>query len=527
MINSVVLAGAGPNGLMLACELALAGVRPIVLERLAEPSDEPRANGLVGQVVKLLDRRDLYERLSGSAEPPRPSPAHVFGALRLDLQRLEDNPLHVLPVPQHRITEVLTERANELGVEIRRGHALLGLSQQDDAVTLDVAGPNGDYPVRTRYLVGADGGHSAVRKLSGIDFPGVSTDRAISRTARVSLPAEWVSRSNGTLDVPGYGTIPPFQHHRNECGLFVFAPFPGQPPTVSTVEWDQPETVDRPMTLDEMGASVGRVLGIDVAFGPPQGEGPHLLRRVIGGNTRLADRFRDRRVLLVGDAAHVHSAIGGPGLNLGLQDTVNLGWKLAATIRGGAPAGLLDTYEAERRPVAQRVVMHTQAQSALIAPGSDVTALRELFTELLDDPGTLQHLADLMAGADIRYPMTGHDAHPLIGRWAPDLSLETEAGSVRLSELTRGARPLLLDLTQDSSPARALAADEDRVDIVTARSPTARAPATALLLRPDCHVAWATSSPQPDAAQLEALVSATQDWFAPSRVEARATTLCR
>ncbi len=278
-------------------------------------------------------------------------------------------------------------------------------------------------------------------------------------------------------------------HHRTERGLFVFAPFPSSPPLVSTLEWDPADDGDQPpLTLGELRDSVRRVLGTDVPLGPPEGDGPHLLRRLTGGNTRLADRFRDGRVLLVGDAAHVHSSIGGPGLNLGLQDAVNLGWKLAAEIHGWAPPGLLDSYEAERRPVAHRVVMHTQAQSALIAPGTEVTALRELFTELLGDRRNVQHIADLMAGADIRYGTATGDTHPLSGRWAPDTVLGTVVGTgrgadparVRLAELTRDARPLLLDLTGDASFARELSGWHDRVDAVTARS-AEPAVATALL----------------------------------------------
>ncbi|MCO6009420.1 FAD-dependent monooxygenase [Actinoallomurus purpureus] len=513
MISDVVIAGAGPNGLMLACELSLAGVRPIVLERLPESSAEPRANGLVGQVVRMLDRRGLYERLSGSKEPPQPAPAYMFGALPLDLSALEDNPLFLLPVPQVRITQVLAERAVELGVEIRRGHALADLDQDDEAVTVTVMGPDGSYRIRTRYLVGADGGQSVTRKRSGIDFPGVTRDDTVSRTVHAHPPAAWVDPATGALDVPGYGVIPSFMHHRNERGVFAFAPFPGREPLVTTLELGAPGDGDGPMTLDEMRASIRRVLGVDMPLGPPTGEGPHLLRRLTGGNTRLAERFRDRRVFLVGDAAHVHSAIGGPGLNLGLQDTVNLGWKLAAEILGHAPPRLLDTYETERRPVAERVVLHTQAQSALIAPGSEVTALRELFTELLGDRNTVRRIADLMAGADIRYDMGVRDAHPLVGRWAPDLVLRTETGTVRLAEPTRTARPLLLDLTEDASLGSALPARGDQIDVVTARPRGPEAPATAMLLRPDCYVAWASDSARPDAAELDGLHAAVRRWF--------------
>ncbi|MGW0484587.1 FAD-dependent monooxygenase [Nonomuraea sp. NPDC003214] len=510
MITEVVIAGGGPNGLMLACELSLGGVRPLVLERLPQPSDEPKANGLLGQVVRMLDHRGLCEPLSGSAEPPRPNSAYfMFGALGLDLSLLEHSPVHTLPVPQRRIEQVLEERAIELGVEIRRGHELTGLAQDGDAVTADVAGPDGTYQVRARYLVGADGAHSATRKLAGIGFPGVTYDRMTVRSAHATVPADWVDPATGALHVPGYGAVAPFMPHRTERGGFSYAPMPGHPPLVSTTEWDQPATAAA-MSLEELRASVRRVLGAEVPLGPPSGPGPHALRRLTGGNTRVAERFADGRVFLIGDAAHVYAATGGgPGLNLGLQDAVNLGWKLAAEIRGSAPPGLLDTYEPERRAAARRMVLNAQAQAALIAPGSDVTGLREVFAELLRDPGAVRRLAELTAGADVRYDPGGAEAHPLTGRFAPDLDLRTPAGPVRLAELTRSARPLLLDLTDDASLARALG--HDQVDVVTAR---AEAPApTALLLRPDCYVAWASASPRPGPAEVEALRAALRRWF--------------
>ncbi|GEL17292.1 FAD-dependent monooxygenase [Pseudonocardia asaccharolytica] len=523
----VVIVGAGPTGLMLACELGLADVRPIVLERLTEPSDEAKANGLLGQVVRMVDHRGLYERLSGSPEPPRPAPYFMFAGMGLDLGLLDDNPIYTLPVPQHRIVQLFAERAIELGAQIRWGHGVVGLSQDADAVGVDVAGPDGSYRLPARYLVGADGAHSMTRKLSGIGFPGVSYDRTTSRWAHVSVPDDWLDPATGGLDVPGHGTVSPFIGIRTEHGTFSYAPLPGRAPMIATTEWDRP-VPDGPMSLAELRESVGRVLGADVPMGPPTGDGPHALRRLVGGNNRRAERFRDRRVFLVGDAAHVDAA-GGQGLNLGLQDALNLGWKLAAQLRGDAPAGLLDSYDSERQLAARRVTGYAQALSALLAPGSDVTALRELFGELLEDRSTVQRLAALTAGTDIRYDMAGvdqrgqdgHDrdrTHPLVGRCAPELNLHTPRGPVRLAELTRTARPLLLDLTTGSSLAGALTGWDDRVTMVAARPEltghdSRAGQATALLLRPDCYVAWASDSATPDAAERAALRAAAGRWF--------------
>ncbi|MEU4690676.1 FAD-dependent monooxygenase [Actinoplanes sp. NPDC023714] len=495
----VLIAGAGPNGLMLACELALAGVRPVVLERRTTATGEPRANGLVGQVVRLLDRRGLAARLSGDPTPPKPQPAFVFGAFPLDLTTLEENPHYVLGVPQARLEAELAARAAELGVGVRRGHEVTGLHQHDDRVEVDLAG---GARLTARFLVGADGGRSVVRRLAGIAFPGVTDDRSVSRTATVTIPASHLDPGTGGLRVPGYGIVPPFQHTRTPHGLIAWAPFPGRPAVLSTTEWpatpasgDTPMSLAAPavagtpispaappMSLAELRASVARVLGADLPVDAP--DGPGLLRRLTSGNTRIAARYRDGRVLLVGDAAHVHPAMGGPGLNLGLQDAANLGWKLAAEVRGWAPEGLLDTYESERRPVADRVVMSTRAQAALIAPGDDVTGLRELFAELLHEPAVTGHIAALMSGADTRYP--ADPADPLAGRSAPDVVVHGAEGPQRLAELTRTARPLLLDSTGDF--AEIATPWKDRVDVVTGRLDGTAA--TALLIRPDCFVAW-------------------------------------
>lgn len=492
----VVVVGGGPNGMMLACELALGGARVVVVERLTAPSTDPKSNGLVGQVVRMVDRRGLFERLSGESGPPRPNRSYfMFAAFPLDLGLLDDSPVYNMAVPEVKTVRVLEERAVELGVEVRRGHEFVGFSQHDGGVTVRLRGPD-DYELEARCLVGADGAHSAVRKAAGIGLPGISHDRTTGRHAHVSVPADWVDPATGALNVPGFGAVRPFLPIRTDHGGFSYSPLPGRPPIVATNEWDEPETVDTPMTLDEMRASIRRVLGADVPIGPPPGEGPHVLRRRRGGNSRVAERYRDGRVFLVGDAAHVFAA-GGTGLNLGMQDAINLGWKLAAALNGSAD--VLDTYEAERRPAAERTITQSLATAALLAPGPEVTALRTLFGELLTQRDTVRTIADLIAGADVRYPVPD-GAHPLAGWPAPDLDLRTSEGTVRLAELVRSGRPLLIDLTEDGH----LTAD---VDVVHASADT---DITALLLRPDSYVVWASSDARPDQRRL---AEAVREWF--------------
>jgi 2-polyprenyl-6-methoxyphenol hydroxylase-like FAD-dependent oxidoreductase len=496
----VVISGAGPNGLMLACELALAGVRPVVLDKLPGPSDEPKANGLVGQVIRQLDMRDLYHAFGGDDGPPKPAYGWMFAGVSLNFLGLENNPMYALLIQQPRLVRLLEKRARDLGVDVRWGHELTALRAGDDAVTLTVSATGRPYRLDARYLVGADGGRSTVRKAVGIDFPG-HTSPIVSRIAHVYLPEELLVPGRG-YEIPGFGLLP-FGHNRFEAGTVIAFPIDPTRPMLGSIEYGWTVgSADRPMTLDELRDSLRRIIGVDVPLQPPKGPGPHALRRLDGTNSRQAERYRDGRVLLLGDAAHVHSPMGGPGLNLGMQDAVNLGWKLAGVVNGWAPTDLLDTYESERYSVGERVMLHSQAQLALSAPAPEVNALRQLFGELVDKPGVTSHLAGLLAGSDVRY-VVGDD-HPLSGLMVPDLVLDDGR---RVAELLHDARPVLLDLS--GGAASAVAAEwSDRVDAVTATMEDGPA---AMVIRPDGYVAWAADEFEADDA--ERLRAALTRWF--------------
>ncbi|GAA1694719.1 FAD-dependent monooxygenase [Fodinicola feengrottensis] len=516
MKADVVISGGGPNGLLMACELALAGVRAIVLERLPERSTMPKANGLVGRVIPALDRRGLYQVFSGSDQPPMPAPAFQFGALTLNMSTLDNPSMYILPIPQRRIEEILEQRALEADVDIRRGHEVTALSQNSSGVTIEVNGPDGRYELVADYLVAADGGHSVIRKQLGIEFAGITDTSFGGMMGQVGIAAP-MAQPNGELEIPGLGRLKPGTFTRTETGMFAFGMFQPGVYRFGAYEWDRPYVDENaPVSLVEVGECLSRVLGTDIAVTAPAGGEMLLTRRASDGiNSRQAVHYREGRVFLVGDAAHVHSGVGGPGLNLGMQDVLNLAWKLAAQVNGWAPEGLLDTYESERHPVGARVIMHTRAQSALLSPGPNITALRQLFEELLRNQDNVQHVADLMAGADVRYDITCDTpcGHPLAGQWMPDLPLRTENGETTVTELMRTGRPVLLDLTGTLAAA---AGWSDRVDVVVATAEDA--PADGVLIRPDGYVVWAGG-----ADEVQELATALRMWFgAPKAVPAGA-----
>jgi 2-polyprenyl-6-methoxyphenol hydroxylase-like FAD-dependent oxidoreductase len=522
-VIDAVIAGAGPNGLMLAAELGLAGIQTVVLDPMPGPNPEPRANGIVGQGVRILDHRGLYRELAGEVGPPRHSPRAMFAAFPLDIALMPDSQVFLLAVQQPRLVQVLAERSREYGTDIRWGHALTGFDQHADGVMVHVNGPDGAYQLETKYFIGADGGTSMTRKLAGIDFPGMSSYDLVARVGfDVLPPAEWVDPASGGLDVPGFGRIPPMQFHRVDGGVFACGALGGRAAVIifelGPAAREEPRNDDvegEPMSLAELEASAKRVIGAEVPLRPKSPDMPLDLRRFSGINSRIASRYQAGRVILVGDAAHVHSPMGGPGLNLGIQDAVNLGWKLAAVLNGRVEPALLATYEAERRPAAERVIMHSRAQLALVRPGPEITALRELFSELLTDPNVVRRISDLVSGAENRYDMgyeTGNAEHPLVGHWVPDFSVANAGGTRRIAELARDGRSLLVDLTEHGAVASAMMDVADQLTVAAGR-PVGDVAATAILVRPDGYVAWASSAVTSDPDELGKLRGVLARWF--------------
>ena len=451
----VIIAGAGPTGLMLAAELRLRGVGVLVLERETEPSKVLRGLGLHVRSIEIMDQRGLLERFleHGRQYPLR---AAFAGIVKPPPQRLDTAHPYLLGIPQTVVERLLTDRAVEMGAVIRRGCEVVRVSQDDDGVVVDLA--DGER-LRSRYLVGCDGGRSTVRTLLGVGFPGeAATVEWLLGELEVSLPAEELAvlaPDGPTADVR-FGPSP------QEEGVYRFVVRAGG---VAEDRRTAP-------TLEEFTGRLRELTGSDLGV-----HSPRYLSR-FGNATRLAERYRVGRVLLAGDAAHVHPPIGGQGLNLGIQDAFNLGWKLAATVDGWAPQGLLDTYHSERQPVAADVLDTTRVQSELTSSEPGPQAVRRLLAELMDLEEVNRRLVEKITGVGIRY---GDDpGNDLLGRRLRDVPLQQG----RLYERMRGGRGLLLDRTGRLS----VAGWADRVDHVVDVGEEPDVPAA--LLRPDGHVAW-------------------------------------
>ncbi|MDC0772583.1 FAD-dependent monooxygenase [Streptomyces sp. HD] len=506
MVTDVVVVGGGPVGMLLAAELRLNGVDVVVLEKLSAPSGHSRAFRLQPRTLEILDSRGLLDRF---ADGRTTWPSAHFAGLRplLELGALDSAHPHSLLIPQARTEALLEEHAVVLGADVRRGHEVVGLRQNagpgEDpdrgSVTVRFAGPNGEAEIEASHVVGCDGGRSTIRGLAGIPFPGIGGSVS-------ALLGDVVLADRAALPSGVPGTL------RTPQGLLMAVKLEEGVTRILTTEFGRdPGARDAPVTLAELTGAVRRVTGAEVEL-----RDPRWLSR-FSDATCLAGQYRAGRVLLAGDAAHVHFPIGAQGLNLGLQDAMNLGWKLADTVRGRAPGGLLDTYGAERRPVAERVLRETRAQLALMNPDERIDPLREMFSELLALDPVNAHLAGLTAGLDVRYaaPDTGTEdpagAHALVGGRVPELSFTTAAGPVRVAELLRAGRPVLVDAA-DGGAADVSAAWAGRVDVVRAAPPGANGCA-ALLVRPDGYVAWAAGPGAFEAPARPGLRAALTQWF--------------
>ncbi|GAA0552581.1 rifampin monooxygenase [Paractinoplanes ferrugineus] len=450
----VIIAGCGPAGAMLAAELRLHDVRVLVLEKETEPVSAVRIVGLHIRSLELLAMRGLLERMLERGRK-RPAGAYFAAIDRPAPAGLDPAYAYLLGIPQSVVVQLLEEHAVASGARVRHGCVVAGLTQDDDGVTVELS--DGEK-LRSRYLVGCDGARSTVRKRLGVGFPGepARTETLMGEMGAQTPPAEIAA---AVAEI------------RETDKRFVFGP---AGPGVYRVIVPAAGLSDRaePPTLDDFARELRAVAGTD--FGV---HSPRWMSR-FGDATRLAERYRVGRVLLAGDAAHIHPPIGGQGLNLGLQDAVNLGWKLAARVRGWAPDSLLDTYPAERRPVAEEVLDNTRAQTELLSDGPGPRAVRRLLTALMDFDEVNRYLLERITAIAIRYDFG--DGPDLLGRRLPDLDLTRG----RLYGLLHRGRGLLLDRTGRLTTG----GWADRVDHLA--DPAAALEAPAVLLRPDGHVAW-------------------------------------
>jgi 2-polyprenyl-6-methoxyphenol hydroxylase-like FAD-dependent oxidoreductase len=482
MNDPILIAGGGPVGLMLACELGLAGADAIVLERLEQPSGRAPGMAINGAVVELLAQRGIMDALRGDGfEFPQAHFAHIW----LDPAKLPGRHTLNFAVPHSAVERRLEERAEKLGVEIRRGAEVAGLEQDDSGVTVRVRSGEHEDVVRGAYLVGCDGADSSVRELAGIGFPGEQSPfRGILAELEVPQDSPLWTR----LGVNQYDT-----------GIATVAPAGPGVMRVATGEFDtEPAHPKAPASFPELAAAFWRITGTELAGTP------RWLSRWRNA-TRLAERYRAGRVLLAGDAAHVFFPLGGQALSTGIEDAVNLGWKLAAEVRGAAPDGLLDTYHAERHPVGVRACSTTRAQTALMHPMARVAPLRNLFGELVGFDPVNTYLVRLVGGLDVRYPMGDQD--PLLGTRPADIPLTTPAGDTSVARLLEPGHAVLLDLGSADGLRDATAGWADRLDVVSA-DPTRHLAATAVLLRPDGRVAWTSTC-----GGTESLTEALRTWL--------------
>ena len=483
--HAVVIAGGGPTGLMLAGELALAGVGVAIVERRASQDlIGSRAGGLHSRTIEVLDQRGVAERFLSQGQLHKVVHFHV----PLDISDFPTRHNYVLGLWQNHIERILAEWVGELAVTIYREREVTGFAQ--DATGVDVALSDGQS-LRAQYLVGCDGGRSLIRKAAGIEFPGwdPTTSWLIAEVDWSEEP-EWGFRN----DAVGTHAIGKLEDGRRARVVLI----------------EQHVGAANEPTLRDVSEALVAVYGTDYGI-----HSPTWISRFTD-MTRQAAAYRDRRVLLAGDAAHVHPPVGGQGLNIGVQDAVNLGWKLAQVVKQTSPESLLDTYHAERHPVAARVLRSTMAQVVLRRTDDRTKALGDTVAELLSIDEPRKRIAAEMSGLGVHYDLG--EGHPLLGRRMPDLDLVTANGPLRVFTLLHDARPVVLNLGGLGEPGGIdITPWADRVQLIDAKYVgtwelpalgTVTAP-TAVLIRPDGYVAWVG-----DVTQL-GLADALTTWFGP------------
>jgi 3-(3-hydroxy-phenyl)propionate hydroxylase len=481
--HAVVIAGGGPTGLMLAAELALSRVDVAIVERRANQDlAGSRAGGLHARTIEVLDQRGVADRFLSQGKVMQVA---GFATIPLDISDFPTRHNYGLALFQERIERILAAWVEELLVPIYREREVTGFAQDDAGVDVELGDSRS---LRGQYLVGCDGGRSLIRRKAGIAFPGwdPSTSYLI---AEVEMTGE-----------PSYGI------RRDDKGIHGISRLEdGKRLRVVSTEQDVRQGSEP--TLGDLREALIAVYGTDY--------GVHNVTWLsrFTDMARQAASYREGRVLLAGDAAHVHSPAGGQGLNIGVQDAVNLGWKLAQVVNGTSPASLLDTYQAERHPIGARVLQSTMAATALNRGDERTKALREAMSDLLKMGEPRKRYAAMMSGLDIRYDLG--EGHPLLGRRMPDLDLYTESGPRRVFTLLHAARPVLLNLGEPG--ALHIAPWADRVQRLDARYAGvwelpvlgAVAAPSAVLIRPDGHVAWAGAGTD------EGLRDALTTWFGP------------
>ena len=494
----VVVVGAGPVGLLTAIELTLAGVRVLVLERLAAASMASKAMGIGPLGSEALQRRGMAasiaaaeartfaaikqftQQTGGPDVRGRGSKftGHFAGLslIRKDAQKEPER--RARPVDQQAVEAMLADRARSLGIEVRRECDVTNFVQQEDAVDVEWASPAGAGHTRCGYLIGCDGGRSSIRKMAGFEFPGTA-------------PTMTMYQAVAEIDHPE--RLLPGGWHRTTGGVFSYGPFPGR--LVMLDFSGPPQDRQAPVTPEEIETVLRRVSGADVR-----------VKALESGsrwtdNTRLADSYRKGRVLLAGDAAHIHTPFGGQGLGLGLVDAANLGWKLAAVVRGEMPDSLLDTYTAERRPVAEVVLANTLAQMAIMRPDPQAGAIRDIVAKLMQFDDVNRFIGEIMSGLSIRYDL-GSECDD-VGRLIGDRPIRHGDANVSLYDLMQDGMAVLLDASRDGKASRLVAASTQRIRCVAVEK------GPSMLIRPDACIAWAGE-------ESDGLEEALGRWFNPA-----------